>query len=102
MPRKFNQQQVRKRKESILAAALKVASQPGGWIRMTATLIASEAGCSYGLVALYLGSMDNLRDALLRAAIKRCNYAVVAQAMLAGHQVPAGVRAKAIAHISGE
>lgn len=102
MPRKFNQQQVRKRKDSIIAAALKLASQPGGWVKLTATVIACEAGCSYGLVALYLGSMDDLRSTLLRIAIKREKYAVVAQAMLAGHQVPAGVRAKAIAHISGE
>lgn len=64
--------------------------------------IASEVGCSYGLVDFYLGSMLNLRAVLLRAAIKRGNYAVVAQAMVAGHKVPAGVRAKAVAHISGE
>jgi AcrR family transcriptional regulator len=102
MPRKFNQQQVRKRKDSIIAAALKLASQPGGWVKLTATLIASEACCSYGLVALYLGSMDDLRTVLVRTAIKRGNYAVVAQAMLAGHEVPAGVRAKVIAHIAGE
>lgn len=101
MPRKFNQQQVKKRKESIIAAALKLASQPGGWVKLTAALIASEACCSYGLVALYLGSMEDLRSTLVRTAIKRENYAVVAQAMLAGHQVPACVRVKVVAHIAG-
>lgn len=101
MPRKFNQQQVKKRKDSIIAAALAVASRPGGWTRLTANAIATEADCSYGLVSLYLGSMEALRATLVRAAIKRENYDVVAQAMMAGYEVPVGVRAKVIAHIAG-
>lgn len=103
MPRKFNQQQVRKRTEEIIAAALRLAEAPGGWVKLTATLIATEAGCSYGLVALYLGSMDDLRQTLVKVSMKQENYAVLAQVMLTGnYKIPATIRAKVIAHISGE
>src|ERR1700744_1971065 len=84
-----NQQQVKKRKESIIAAALKLASQPGGWAKFTQASIASEAGCSYGLVSFPFGSIEAIRSLIVRAAIKRNNYAVLAQAMLAGHKIPA-------------
>jgi AcrR family transcriptional regulator len=98
----LNQQQVKKRKESIITAALKLTETPGGWMKITTEKIAIESDCSYGLVAYYFGSIQDIRQTLVRTAIKRGNYAVLAQAMVAGHKMPAGVRAKVIAHISGE
>jgi len=106
MPSKFKPQQVNKRRAEIIAAGIRLASKPGGFTSLTQATVAVEAGCSYGLVSNYLGSIHDIRATLVRAAMKQSNFPVLAQAMLAGHpearKMPAAMRAQVVAHISGE
>jgi AcrR family transcriptional regulator len=66
--------------EPILFAAMAVA-QRVGWNAMTRDQIAEQARVSAGLVTLRLGTMVNLRRAVMRAAIHRENLTVVAQGL---------------------
>lgn len=72
------------RKSEILAAAIKVASQPGGWSTLTRGAVASEAGCAEGLVSRYFGTMICFKRAIMRAAVTAENLAIVAQGLATG------------------
>lgn len=72
------------RKEQILIAALKVASRPGGYAKLTRAVVAECAGCSEGLVSKYFGTMVRLKRAIMRAAIKDGNLPILAQGLAAG------------------
>jgi len=69
--------------ETVLTAALSVA-EVKGYTRMTRECIAVAAAVSPALVSLRLGTMVELRRAVMRAAVKRRNIAVVAQGLAAG------------------
>ena len=69
--------------ETVLTAALSVA-EVKGYARMTRECIAVAAAVSPALVSLRLGTMVELRRAVMRAAVKRRNIAVVAQGLAAG------------------
>lgn len=95
----------RKRRESIIVAALHLASSPGGWNRLTRAAIAERAGCSTGCVSLHLGSMQAVRRVLVRAAITQENLDVLIQALSAGdpaaERMKPMLRQKALAHLTG-
>jgi AcrR family transcriptional regulator len=72
------------RKLEILNAAIKVASRPGGWAKLTREAVAKEAGCADGLVSKYFGTMTNFRRAIMRAAIVGKELSVIAQGLADG------------------
>lgn len=88
--------------EQMLAAALKIASKPGGWSALTLVGIAREAHCTHGLVIHYFGSLDALKRMLIKAAIKQENFDVLIQALVAGDpeakRMKPLLRQKAFAH----
>lgn len=72
------------RREQILTAALTLAEAQGyGNIRRDA--VALKASVSQGLVNMYFGNMANLRDELMRHAVKAGNLQVIAQGLLDRH-----------------
>ena len=92
------------RTESMLAAALRIASKPGGWTTLTAAAIADEANCSYGLVCLYLGSIACIRREVVKAAIRQENFDVLIQALISNdpeaNRMKPLLRQKAFAHVA--
>jgi AcrR family transcriptional regulator len=72
------------RRELILIAALRVARKPGGWNNLTRAAIAKEAHCADGLISRYLGSMDSVRRAIMKAAIKYEYLDLIAQGVASG------------------
>lgn len=72
------------RKQQILDAAIRVASKPGGWSKLTRDAVAKEADCAEGLVSKYFGTMVNFKRAIMRAAVKDCNLSVIAQGIACG------------------
>jgi AcrR family transcriptional regulator len=104
MPR-VNQQQMNKRRQTILEAALRLAGKPGGWGKLTRAAIALEAQCSDALVSTYLGSMARVRYQMVREAIRLENFSVLIQAHMAHDpaaiKMPAALRIKMFAHLSG-
>ena len=69
------------RKQQILDAAIKVASRPNGWAKLTRDAIAKEADCSEGLPSKYFGTMVNFRRTVMRAAIQYAGHGSVPVAM---------------------
>jgi AcrR family transcriptional regulator len=72
------------RAEVILIAAMRIARRPGGWASLTRARIASEARCADSLVTLRLGSMDAIRQTLMKRAIKHEYFDLIAQGLAAG------------------
>jgi AcrR family transcriptional regulator len=70
------------RHASILDAALRMA-RLHGYQNITRVDIAVAAECSEALVSSYLGTMVQVRRAVVRAAIKQKDLAVLAQALAA-------------------
>lgn len=70
----------------IIAAALRAAVN-WGWSTMTRGDIAQEAECSEALVSHYLGTMDEAREAVMRAAVECEVPRVVAAGLSARHPV---------------
>lgn len=68
------------RRAAILAAAKRV-----GWSSLTREAVADAAGVSPGLVSYYFGSMDELRDEMMSAAVADSDVAVIAAGIAAGH-----------------
>ncbi len=91
------------RKESILDAALKAANKHG-FAAMRQKDIAVMAKCGYGTVTLYFNTMTQMRRAVMRAAIKREDLAVIAQGIACGDpdakKATPELKAKAIASLS--
>jgi AcrR family transcriptional regulator len=71
------------KKEDVLEAALATA-RAAGFKRMTRDAIATRAGCSPGQVSHLLGTMAQLRRAVMRAAVKRRDLTLIAQGLVAG------------------
>lgn len=92
----------RVRCELILVAALKLASQPGGWNKLTLAAVAAEAHCTHGLICKYFGSVAALRRKLVRVAIRQENFDVLTQALIANdpeaNRMKPLLRQKAFAH----
>lgn len=78
------------RKAEILESALTVANRDG-WINMTRDSVAEHAGVAIGLVNHYYGTMSQLKRAVMRAAITRGEYKILAQGVLA--QDPVAIKA---------
>ena len=91
------------RKSEILAAALALASK-NGYRNITRASIAEKAGASEALVSRYMGSMDKLREAVMREACKKGVIPVIAQGIAERHRaalrVSDDLRTQALAHIS--
>ncbi len=75
----------RARVAEITAVCVKLASKPGGWVKLTRASIAHEACYSPGLVSHYLGSMPAIFRLLVKTAIKTENFSILVQAIAAGH-----------------
>ena len=88
------------RRAEILGAALS-ASETHGVTNITRDQVANAAGCSAALVTTYFGSMERLRTAIVREAIKVPNLPVLAQALVARYHVaakaPDALKKKALA-----
>lgn len=72
------------RKNLILDAAIKVAAGKGGIKKATRTAIAAKAGVSVGLVSMYFGNKNELRDALVAHAVTVKNVPIVKDAIALG------------------
>ena len=68
------------RAADLLAAALRVATR-NGWRTLTREAVATEAQVSPGLVSLHLGTVDNMRRDVMRAAIRERCVRVVAEGL---------------------
>lgn len=64
----------------ILEAAITLATREG-FTELRRDAIATEAGCTFGLVTIRLGTMTEVRRAVMRAAIKRKIWSVLAQGL---------------------
>lgn len=68
------------RTRELLAVALRLAAADG-WRSLTRESIALAAGVSPGLVSARLGTMEQLRRSVMRAAVTQRCVAVVAQGL---------------------
>ena len=73
------------RRAEVLEAAVRAAAAHG-WQRMTRDDIARVAGTSPGLVSARLGTMEQLRDLVMREAVKREVLEVVAEGVVMRHR----------------
>lgn len=71
------------RTEHILAVALRLAAADG-WRALTRESIALAAGVSPALVSARLGTMDQLRRSVMRAAVRERCARVVAEGLACG------------------
>lgn len=71
------------RTEQLLDVALTLAATHG-WRGLTHDLIAQAAGVSRGLVVARLGTMEQVRRSVMRAAVARRSVRVVAEGLAAG------------------
>lgn len=69
-------------RDILITAALAVAARDG-YQNMSREAIASEAGCSAGLISKYFGTMQQLRRSIMRAAVLQGNHTVIAQGLAA-------------------
>jgi AcrR family transcriptional regulator len=89
-------------REQILAAAMLIASVPGGggFKRLTRERIAKRASTTPSLVTYYFGGMPQLRDAVVKQAIADQNLVALGAAIGDRHplalKVPTELRAKAL------
>ncbi len=70
--------------KQILEAAVRVASSPGGWSKLTRETVARAAGCSDALVSVHFGTMTVLRRDIMRHAIRARCLPIIAQGVAAG------------------
>lgn len=92
------------RKRHILAAALADARKRG-YMQVTLLSVADAAECSRGLVIHYFATMQQLRRAVMRAAIANRDLPIVAQGLAARDaqalKAPEDLRKAALASIAG-
>lgn len=70
------------RKENILHCAVTLAEKVG-YSKVTATAVAEEAGVSHGTVLHHFGTMLQLKNDIMRHAIKSSNHVIIAQGLVA-------------------
>lgn len=73
-----------KRRKQLLDAALEVTLEVG-IENLTCSKVAECAGCTQQLVSHYYGTRKGLRNAVMRAAIRRKVYRVIAQGVAGQH-----------------
>lgn len=73
------------RKNNLLSTALELAKE-SGYANVTRNLLAESAGVSMGLVSHYFGTMQQLKRALMRAAITREIPEIIAQGLSIGDE----------------
>ena len=69
-----------KRTDELIEVALKLAAAEG-WRKLTHAAVARAAGVSQGLVVARLGTMDQVRRAVMRAAVRQRIVSVVAEGL---------------------
>lgn len=74
------------RRKQLLDTALEVAESVG-FENMTIGKVGRCAGCTQQLVSHYYGTREELRNAVMRAAVRRSVYRVIAQGLANGHPV---------------
>jgi hypothetical protein len=88
------------RKGEILASAIRLARQPGGWNSITRAAVSHEAKCSEGIVSFHFGSMQGLRKEVMKTAIKFEFFDVIGQGIASGDRyalaTSARIKAQAI------
>lgn len=93
------------RKDQILIAALRVASKPGGWAKLTRDAVAKEANCAEGLPSKYFGTMISFKRTIMRAAIQAENLSIIAQGLAANdktaQKAPPALKQKALETLAG-
>lgn len=93
------------RSNEILTAAVALASRSGGYLSLTRAAVAARAQCSEGLVSSYFNTMQQMRRAVMRHAVKHEVLSIVAQGLATGDPVarkaPEEVRQKASAALAG-
>lgn len=77
---------IKERTASLLSAALKL-SERDGWHSLTHASIAAAADCSPSLVKVRLGTIESIRRAVMRVAVKQRMPRTVAEGLLAGDRV---------------
>lgn len=86
------------RSAQILSAAVTLAKRRG-FSRLTRDAIAEEAGVSVGLVSNYLGTMDDLRNEVMRRAVVEEILPIIAAGLAEGNRIalraPASLRHRA-------
>ena len=96
--------QVRTDQLTVVALSLAEKSK-GGYRSVSRSDIAEAAGVAPSLVSARLGTMDNVRRAIMRHAIKTENIRVLAQGLAVGdshaRKAPDALRQKAAALIAG-
>lgn len=70
------------RKENILSCAVLLAEKVG-YTRVTAAAVADEVGISHGTVLHYFGTMVQLKNEIMRHAVKTNNLPIIAQGLVA-------------------
>lgn len=87
------------RRDKIMRSAVSLASS-GDYRTITREQVAANAGCSVGLINHEFGTMEALRDAVMREAVDTRRLDIVAQGLAAGHAVareaPAEMREAAV------
>lgn len=89
------------RRESILAAGVELAeAEAGNYALITRNQIAAAAGVCGSLVQYHFGTVDKLRQEIIKYAIKHRRVRIVAQALVAGDaqakKAPEGLRREAL------
>lgn len=77
---------IKQRTASLLSAALKL-SERDGWHSLTHASIAAAADCSPSLVKVRLGTIESIRKAVMRLAVKQRHVRTVAEGLLAGDRI---------------
>lgn len=90
------------RREAILNAALDVA-EINGYMSITRQAVADQAGVTLGLITHYFSTMNQLKRAVMRAAIAQERLVVIAQGLAIGDdhaiKAPLELRHKASSYI---
>lgn len=91
------------RSGQILAAAVKLAKAKG-FAALTRDSIAEEAQVSTGLVSNYFGSMDDMRNEVMKVAVRDEILPIVAQGIVANNRfakrAPVTLRQRALASLA--
>lgn len=72
--------------DQIIAAAVSL-SEDFGYANITRDQVAEAAGCSPALVSRHMGSMDELRTAVVTEAVAQKNLNILAQALIERHPI---------------
>ena len=77
------------RKRTMLDAGLEIATKYG-FNAVSLPKVARLAGCSQGLVSHYYETSHDLRQAIMRAAVRKENLRVIADGLAAGNDIARG------------